>query len=428
MMRATIAALLTTGASAWLLTACAGSPPKPTSVPLTATAQPSPPAPPRGQQAAGTPAPTAAAPVAPVDSAAASSPATPASVAAPDGTTSSGSAGVSGSVAAAPGSLTGPGPAGPGPVATPTTASSESAAPGSPGEPAAAPSAAVPPVPGPSPVSQPATAPAPRVLLADELPYAPAHLRAHDTRPEHHRAREANRESPGGRPYHPAPGIVVDVVDAQGGATASALQRAARNLGYWPFRQCYEEGLRREPRLAGKVALELVVSPTGAVDRSVVTATTVRDEIVAACVAREAQRLALPSGDSPTTARVDVSLVIGDEPVPTGRPVPAAEPIREALRGSWGAVRRCYAGRLAGHPGVGGRVELHFHVRHGEIVDVDELGAATEGGGRLGDPEVTRCLIGVYRRARLPASHGQRERSFVYALQLESMPVGATTP
>jgi hypothetical protein len=267
-------------------------------------------------------------------------------------------------------------------------------------------------------------------MLADDLPYIPAHLRARDAKVERHHGREASRESgrePGRRPYHPAPGIVVDVVDAQGGVNAAAVQRAARNLGYWPFRQCYEEGLRHDQHLAGKVSLELAVSPSGAVDRSVVRATTVRDEMVATCVVRAAQHLALPASESPSTARVDVSLAVGDEPVPVGRPVPNAEPIRESLRGQWSAVRRCYASRLASHPGIGGRMELHFHLRHGEIVDVDEL-APGEGGGRFGDPDVTRCVLGVYRTARLPALHGQREPSFVYALHFESAPVESPAP
>ncbi len=274
--------------------------------------------------------------------------------------------------------------------------------------------------PSPTPQAPPAAAPAsaPRLLIADELPYA-AHLRAHDAKAEHHHAREAATHE-GGRPYHPAPGIVVDVVAAEGGTSAPDLQRVARNLGYWPFRQCYEEGLRREPHLAGKVSLELVVSPSGAVDRSAITSATVRDEIVAACIAREARHLALPASESPTTAKVDVALAVGDEPVPTGRPVPNAEKIREALRGSWGPVRRCYASALASHPNVGGRIELRFRLRHGEIVEVGE----SEGGARFVDPDVTRCVLGVYRTLRLPAStHATRERSFVYALQLESMPV-----
>jgi hypothetical protein len=336
----------------------------------------------------------AAAPAAPVDSAALAAP--PAASGAP----------------AAP-------PAAPAAVAAPTAApeppaSSAAVAPTTTAPEAAAPAAA------PAPL-------APRILIADELPYVPGHLRARDGKPEHRRAHEAGHETagrePGKRPYHPAPGIVVDVVAAEGGSTAPDLQRVARNLGYWPFRQCYEDGLRRDPHISGKVSLELVVSPSGAVDRSSVTSATMRDEMVAACVAREARRLALPASASPTTAKVDVSLALGDEPVPSGHPVPNAEKLRDALRGSWGAVRRCYASAVASRPHVGGRMELRFHLRHGEIVEVAEQSAGSEGGPRFGDGDVTRCVLAVYRGVHLPASaHATHEKSFVYALQLESTP------
>ena len=336
--------------------------------------------------------------------------------------------------------------AGPTAVSAEPTAASAAAADSAVAAPPAAP-AAVPSTPAPEPaassaaVATPAvTAPepaapapppaAPRVLIADELPYLPGHLRARDGKPEHRHAHEAGHESAGRepekRPYHPAPGIVVDVVAAEGGSAAADLQRVARNLGYWPFRQCYEDGLRRNPRISGKVSLELVVSPSGAVDRSSVTSATMRDEIVAACVAREARRLALPASASPTTAKVDVSLALGDEPVPSGHPVPNAEKLRDALRGSWGAVRRCYASAIASRPHVGGRMELRFHLRHGEIVEVSEPSAGSEAGAHFGDADVTRCVLAVYRGVHLPPSvHAGHERSFVYALQLESTPAAA---
>ncbi len=289
------------------------------------------------------------------------------------------------------------------------------------------------------PPDTPPEAPAPpaasRVLLADDLPYYPVRLRSHDSAPEHHHARPTGRsghtnhttderaDGANRRPYHPAPGIVVDVVDAQGGLAAADLQRTARSAGYWPFRQCYEEGLRKDQRLSGKVSLELHTTPSGAVDRSAVTATTVHDEIVAACVAREARHLALSPVDAETVAKVDVSLAVGDEPVQTAKPLPNATPLREALRGSWDAVRRCYAGELTGHPDAGGRLELAFHVRHvGEIVDV------AEGDSRFGDVDVTRCVLGIYRTLKLPALHFAREAHFVYAIHLEAKPVETAAP
>jgi hypothetical protein len=430
MMRAPIAAFLTAclGASIVGAAGCAASTPRAAARPTaTAAVTRSGPGAPAGQGPA-TPAPAAASPTSGVVAAATPTPA--ASAAESPGTGPAASAaespGTGPATAAPPASSAASSPpgaavAGSAPDSVASAGSSTTAAPSATTASAAGPNEPTAAAPAPLPGSPP-TSPHPRrVMLTDEPPYVPGRLRARDAKVEHHHGRDGHEGAhESRRPYHPAPGIVVDVVGAQGGASAATLQRAARNLGYWPFRQCYEEGLRRDQRMSGRVSLELVISPSGAVDRSAVAASSLRDEIVGACLAREALRLALPASESPTTARVDVSLAVGDEPVPLGRPVPGAEPIRDALRGQWSAVRRCYASRLASHPGIGGRMELHFHLRHGEIVEVDEMAGAGESGGRFGEPDVTRCVLGVYRTARLPASHGAREHSFVYALHLES--------
>jgi hypothetical protein len=269
------------------------------------------------------------------------------------------------------------------------------------------------------------TPPATHIEIGDDLP---RFSRVHAAKAGHH-AHESHegRHEPEGessakharnkhRPYHPAPGIVVDVVDAQGAVAAADVQRVARNLGYWPIRGCYEDGLRADPQLAGRVALELAVGPGGAVDRADVKASTVHDPVVTACVAREARRLVLPSGDSPTTARVVVTLARGDEPVPTARPIPDADVLRQALRAPWEAVRRCYAHELPNHPDVGGRLELHFKAkRDGEVREVAEVGDS-----RFADEGVARCVVGVYRATKLPSLHASADRSFFYALRLEA--------
>ena len=302
-------------------------------------------------------------------------------------------------------------------------------------EPEAAASAALAPLPPPeSPAEAPPEPVAPLVLLADELPYFPVRLRPHDGPPERRHPRHAERaghashagdergESTSRRPYHPAPGIVVDVIDAQGGLSVADLQRTARSNGYWPLRQCYEEGLRKDQRLAGKVSLELLATPAGAVSGSTVTATTVHDEIVTACVAREARHLGLSPADASTTAKIVVTLAVGDEPVQTAKPLPTATTLRDALRGSWEAARKCYAAELGGHPDAGGRLELTFHVkRDGEILEV------SEGDSRFGDAEVTRCLIGIYRTTKLPPLHLLHDGHFVYALHFESRPDAPAT-
>jgi hypothetical protein len=270
----------------------------------------------------------------------------------------------------------------------------------------------------------PSLTPAPQIIIADDLPYRATHAHAREL-PEHGHHKKHGRH---GRPYHPAPGVVVDVVDAQGGAddgTSPAspergrsmgadLQRATRNVGYWPFRHCYEEGLRRDQALSGKVTLDLSVTATGAVERASLSSASIKDESVALCVAREASRLTV--APSKGTARVEVALSTGDEPVSEPHPVAHAKEIRDALRASWPAVEKCYAGEIGKHPDAGGRLELRFRVKpDGQVVEV------AEGDSRFADIDVTRCVLGVYRAATLPALHGaQHETSFAYALHLEA--------
>ncbi|HEX3772779.1 MAG TPA: AgmX/PglI C-terminal domain-containing protein [Polyangiaceae bacterium] len=307
-------------------------------------------------------------------------------------------------------------------------------------EPAPAPTQDLAPLPPPAP--EPAGPPPPsRILMADSMPHFLAHLRAKDTDKRRAQSRDDSHESPRDatretretrdgrhkRPYHPAPGIVVDVTDAQGGISAADLQRIARNAEYWPFRECYEEGLRGDQRLAGKVSLEIAVNPSGGVDHSTITSSTVRDEIASACVAREAHHLTLPPAPAATTAKIDVSLATGDEPVPTARPFPNADALRQALRKPWEAARQCYATGLEHHPDIGGRLELRFRVHHtGEIFEIAEN---DDHDVRFEDVDVTRCVLGVYRSAKLPnLAHAPRERQFVYAIHFEAKPDEPVAP
>jgi hypothetical protein len=275
-------------------------------------------------------------------------------------------------------------------------------------EPSVAPSGngeeVAPPVP-----SAPAAGAAPQVVLADELPYRPSHLRELP-----HHAHHGKKKGRHGRPYHPAPGIVVDVSDAQGSADANDLQRTARSIGYWPFRHCYEEGLRRNQSLSGKVTLDVTVGATGAVERATMASATVKDESVALCVEREAGKLTLAPGKG--TARLAITLSTGDEPVPEPPPATHAKELRDGLRASWPAVEKCYASELAKQPEAGGRLELRFTTHaDGQVVDV------AEGESRFADVDVTRCVLGVYRQAQLPPIHGGGPKStWVYALHLES--------
>jgi hypothetical protein len=249
------------------------------------------------------------------------------------------------------------------------------------------------------------------VLVIDEPPFLPGTQGAFTPhRDQFHRPPQGSSH----RPYHPAPGIVVDVLDRDG-AVIAGLQRTARNLGYWPFRRCYEDGLRRNQALGGSVTLDMSLTPAGGERRTEIASSSVRDDVVTACVAREAHHLALDPVEAPIAARVRVLLALGDEPVQGPIPVPGAADLRTALRASWQDTTACFEASLARHPDSGGRIELRF-----EVDDDGGLTGVSETGVRFPDPEASACVAGIYRRASLSVAHAVPGKAFVYAIHFES--------
>ena len=220
----------------------------------------------------------------------------------------------------------------------------------------------------------------------------------------------------------------MDVTDASG-RSAVETQRVARNLAYWPLRHCYEDALRRDQALAGKVSLDLAVGASGAVERALVSKATLHDENAAACLARQALKLPLPSGTTAGEVKIDVSLSTGDEPVPTPRTVLHAAALRDALHGPWDGVQHCYAAGLADRPDVGGEMDLNFRVRrNGPAAQVVEV---AEGDAHFEDSAVTHCVVALYQGMTLPTFPGAPSApsaTFVYALHFESIPEASPEP
>jgi hypothetical protein len=257
----------------------------------------------------------------------------------------------------------------------------------------------------------------PRVVLVDEGPFRGLRPHVRDL-PDASRSAARKHGNHGHRPYHPAPGIVVEVTHADGGLEVDELQRAARNLGYWPIRRCYEEGLRHNQRLSGSVLLAVTVDSRGAVAGETVPSATVDDESVVLCVAREVEHLSFAASSAETSARMSVSLFTGDEPVPLPYSFPHAAELREGLRAYWPQLESCYRRGLARHSDVGGAIDLHFRVSvDGEVLEVTEQ----PGASRFADADVTRCVIGTYTGATLPVRvAGAAESTFEYSLHFES--------
>ncbi len=256
-----------------------------------------------------------------------------------------------------------------------------------------------------------------RVLLTDEGPYLPGTQGAFvPHRDQYHRPPHGSSH----RPYHPAPGIIVDVLDT-GGAVIPGLQRTARNLGYWPFRHCYEDGLRRNQALGGAVWLDLHLAPDASARRTEVTSSSMRDGVVTACVAREAHRLVLDAVDAAMTARVRVLLALGDEPVQGPIPIPGGSDVRATLRASWPDATACFEASLARHPDAGGRIELRF-----EIDDEGAIARVAQSGVPYPDAETGACVADVYRKVPLSITHAVPGKAFVYAVHFE--PASAVLP
>ena len=92
-----------------------------------------------------------------------------------------------------------------------------------------------------------------------------------------------------------------DPAGRDGGCTATvhgrlppeAVQRVVRQ-SFGRFRLCYEDGLRRDPGLEGRVSVKFVIDRKGGVAMAADAGSEFRDESVVACVVRGFQALSFP--------------------------------------------------------------------------------------------------------------------------------------
>jgi hypothetical protein len=95
----------------------------------------------------------------------------------------------------------------------------------------------------------------------------------------------------------PAPPATHSSAKPAGGRLAPIIiQTVVRNQFRW-FRLCYEEGLKRDPKLEGKVGTRFVIDPDGRVRDVIVEGTTLHDREVIACIVRGFKALTFPPPD-----------------------------------------------------------------------------------------------------------------------------------
>jgi hypothetical protein len=227
---------------------------------------------------------------------------------------------------------------------------------------------------------------------------------------------------PKGKPAHAAPRVKVDVIDVRGDASEADMQRVARLKSYWPFRICYEQGLRRTQKLHGTIKLRLTIGPNGRPSGVQQLATELGDAAVVSCVVQSALALGLPAPSSGAPqVTLDISLWPGDDPVSlksalrgkNAAPAEAAA-LTDQLRAHLTEVRTCYAAGLVRHEGLWGRLALALRIASGVVDEANEIES------RFPDREVTECVRSAFLHVELPST--DRELTIVYPLRLGHAP------
>jgi len=237
--------------------------------------------------------------------------------------------------------------------------------------------------------------------------------------------------------FHPAPRVLVDVGIRTGSVpkrskTKGVLSEAgivaqARNAGYWPFRLCFEEGLRRDPELRGKTRVRFTIEASGRVRSEKMAFSELKDRGVGKCLAARVRAMHFsPAPPRRVHADITVDLNPGDAPLPESHPpvsAPSETPTKldetgmgRALSDRIGRVNECYSGGLARDPKLWGRLAI--------LLDIDAEGrvvSASEHDSRFPDRAVSACVVDSLRGAHLPKPDGPSSR-LVWPLRLGSPP------
>lgn len=198
--------------------------------------------------------------------------------------------------------------------------------------------------------------------------------------------------------------------------TEQRLLAHTRNVGYWPFRACFEVALRKNSKTpGGKTRVRVGIAQSGKVYAARLLGTELRDRDAARCLERAARSLEF----SPAPAKrldVDVSVELwpGDAPLPTIAPSIDAisfdrAAVLQAVNARASELAACCTAGIARDPRLWGRASL--------IVSLAEDGRVTavrEDESRFPDPAVVACF--ARELAAAPPMAQPPGKRFEYAL------------
>jgi hypothetical protein len=202
--------------------------------------------------------------------------------------------------------------------------------------------------------------------------------------------------------YHPAVRVVIDTRPLQGKKAFGALNpRAllslARRNGYWPYRLCFEDGLRARRVQRGKTVLRFSIDVRG----RVTYARRLRSELakeVADCLRKVTYGFRFePAPARRVDVELTVSLSAGDVSLPprdaAGTPSNHVGQWPVWLQQLTPQVARCYAQGVARDAKLWGRIEVRLRRDANGHLGAEELHS------RFPDVVVTGCVLEALRAA-----------------------------
>jgi hypothetical protein len=243
--------------------------------------------------------------------------------------------------------------------------------------------------------------------------------------------------------YHPATRVRVDVRvlsgrlakktprDRRTGRAVRVLSEEsflaqARRNGYWPFRLCFEDGLRRDPKQKGETFVRVRIDSGGRVGAASLGRTRLGDAKLAECLVGRVRTLSFTPPPRRFDAELSIKLWPGDAPIPSVAAPEGSvvdnpgkldgEAIRAVVADVFPSLTSCYADGLARDPGLWGRLELR--------VVLDERGGVervAENESRFPDRSVTRCAIETLRAVSFAAPRSGR-LTFVQGIRFGKLP------
>jgi hypothetical protein len=210
--------------------------------------------------------------------------------------------------------------------------------------------------------------------------------------------------------FHPGTRVVVKLEFGQSRRRAAGRERRylahARKYGYWPFRLCFEEGLRQNPKLHGQTEFGVSVDQRGRVRAVRLLATRLEDQAVAACLADRVRELVFAP-----PARVDLRMTVelwpGDAPIEPAPPSADlgpdnpgkldAEAVFAVVHAARPELVRCYEEGLARDPELWGRLELRVDQDH-----QGRLGRLGEQQSHFPDRKAALCVVDTLRNLGWP--------------------------